>query len=187
MGFRVIFNSFRAISWRCHRGRLAKSCLVSVILIAVLPRVAARPLAEARKKRCFECHFNQLISFGFRNSSFSNGVRNSRELMSAGASQPQPCILGRLHGFAIRSIRCGISKCCHCVMYYRRGSISMALALLGFCAITLAHSACIVGCRVVQVLRGVPVTGFKKSRNEGETSLYGRICASHANCLENLP
>ena len=65
--------------------------------------------------------------------------------------------------------------------------ICMARALLGFCAITLAHTACIVAHRVSQVLRGVPVTGFKKSRTELETSLYGRICASHANCLENLP
>jgi len=63
----------------------------------------------------------------------------------------------------------------------------MALALLGFCAITLGHTACIVAYRVAQVLRGFPVTGFKKSRTEPENSLYGRICASHANCLENLP
>jgi hypothetical protein len=63
----------------------------------------------------------------------------------------------------------------------------MASALLGFCAVTLAHTACIVAYRVMRVLRGFPVTGFSKSRAEGENSLYGRICASHANCLENLP
>ena len=67
------------------------------------------------------------------------------------------------------------------------GCICMALALLGFCTITLAHTACIVAYRVAQVLRGFPVTGFKKSRTEPENSLYGRVCASHANCLENLP
>lgn len=63
----------------------------------------------------------------------------------------------------------------------------MASALLGFCAVTLAHTACIVAYRVMRVLRGFPVTGFSKSRAESENSLYGRICASHANCLENLP
>jgi hypothetical protein len=65
--------------------------------------------------------------------------------------------------------------------------VSMAHALLRFCAITVAHTAWILAYRVTKVINGAPVNSFQKSRFENESSLYGRICASHANCLENLP
>lgn len=60
-------------------------------------------------------------------------------------------------------------------------------ALCAFVAWTILHVLLIVGYRsfLITTGRAKPNT-FRPSRQESPSSLYGRICQAHANCLENL-
>lgn len=64
---------------------------------------------------------------------------------------------------------------------------SSANALLGFVGWTAAHTAIIIGARVIKViLKQRRANQFGKSRDGDEVSFIGRVGKSHANCVENL-
>ncbi|KAL7571140.1 hypothetical protein ACA910_014744 [Epithemia clementina (nom. ined.)] len=64
---------------------------------------------------------------------------------------------------------------------------SAPAAVLAFTGWTLLHTLFILGHRSVLINTGkMKANGFGPSRHEPQTTLYGRVCASHANCVENL-
>lgn len=64
---------------------------------------------------------------------------------------------------------------------------SSLAAILAFSSWTLLHTCIMLGHRSLLINTGrAKPNGFGPSRDEPQTTFYGRVCASHANCVENL-
>ena len=60
-------------------------------------------------------------------------------------------------------------------------------AVVAFAGWTLWHTFVMLAHRNVEIAAGrATPTGWVPSRHESQGSWYGRVCASHANCVENL-
>ena len=64
---------------------------------------------------------------------------------------------------------------------------SSLTSVLAFSGWTLFHTVMMLGHRSFLINTGkAKPNAFRPSRDEAQTSFYGRVCASHANCVENL-